>query len=97
MYSLLKSRLPSSQKVTFPVNALLLKGSVGPLTWLCEQFDASLTIWQNDPQSSVDLKELVYIRMKLPKNKVYYDLQEETMTKFIEIADDQKTLTEGEC
>ncbi|XP_067949751.1 uncharacterized protein [Watersipora subatra] len=92
MYKLLKPRIVSSQSITFPVNAALLRGSIIPLKWLCEQFDSSLTIWQS--QAHVEISELVYARIKFPKNKIYYDLQEETMAKFIAVANDNRTLKE---
>ena len=94
MYNALKPNIPASQRVTFPINASLLKGSIAPLKWLCEQFDASLTIWQSEPEAPVDISELVYARFKFPHNRIYYDLPRETMDKFTRVADDNTSLTD---
>lgn len=95
MYSILKSYITRAQSLTFPVNAALLEGSVVPLKWLCEQFDASVTLFQSKPEDKVKISELVYIRSKFPKSRVYYDLQPETLRSFKAVADDLDQLTEG--
>lgn len=93
MYQMIRSYLGKGQSLTFPVNAALLHGSVMPLKWLCERFDASITLFQSQPSDEVSLAELVYARSKFPKSRVYYDLQPETLESFRKIADDQDHLT----
>lgn len=83
------------RKITFAVNASLLKNSVIPLKWLCEQFDASLTLWQSKPEHPVDIAELIYIRSMFPKSRIYYDLQPDTMVKFKDVADKTKLISPG--
>ena len=95
MYNILKEYFNRGQSLTFPVNAALLKGSVIPIKWLCEQFDASVTLFQSKPEDEVDISELVYIRSKFPKSRVYYDLQPQTLSNFKSVADDLNQLTEG--
>lgn len=95
MYETLRRYIPRSQKVTFPINASLLKNSAGPLMWLCEQFDCSVTLWQSAADSPVDISELVYARTLFPKNRIYYDLLPQTMSQFIKVADDNSSLTKG--
>lgn len=95
MYHLLKSSVKRSQMITFPVKASLLQDSVPALKWLCEQFDASLTVYQSGETDAVDIPQLVYLRSRLPKTRVYYDLQPNTLNKFVKHADNLELLTAG--
>lgn len=95
MYRVIRSYIGKGQSLTFPVNAALLQGSVIPLKWLCEQFDASVTLFQSHPEHVVQVAELVYIRSKFPKSRVYYDLQPDTLKSFKQVADNLDELSEG--
>ena len=98
MSEVIRRNIPKREgkHLTFPVNASLLKNSIIPLKWLCEQYDASITVWQSQQGAPVDVAELIYLRSKFPKNRVFYDLLPETMSEFVKVADDMKKKTRGE-
>ena len=98
MSEVIRRNIPKKEgkHLTFPVNASLLKNSIIPLKWLCEQYDASITVWQSQQGAPVDVAELIYLRSKFPKNRVFYDLLPETMSEFVKVADDMKKKTRGE-
>lgn len=83
--------------LTFPVNASLLKNSIIPLKWLCEQYDASLTVWQSQAGATVDIPDLIYLRSKIPRNRVFYDLLPETMKEFSEKANSTDLIARGKA
>lgn len=96
MMDAVNTYVKNKQPITFSVSASLLRRSVIPLKWLCEQFDASLTIYHLNPEDYIDFSELVYARYKFPKTNVFYDLPPETLQSFLPIADNLHALSKGE-
>ncbi|NXO02962.1 F151B protein, partial [Rhinopomastus cyanomelas] len=71
-----------SQPVTFPVRAALVPQSMSELCWIMEQSDRySLTVWTGK-EDVYSVEDLLYIREKFDKSRVYYDILEPQNTEF---------------
>ena len=64
------------QPLTFHVRAALAWRSVAQLRWLMEMTGATLTVYAFS-EDGVTLQNLMYIRQKLPKDEVFYDIPQE--------------------
>ncbi|XP_029430106.1 protein FAM151B isoform X2 [Rhinatrema bivittatum] len=73
-----------SQPVTFPVRAALVRQSWSELLWLLQSsVRYSLTIWTGK-DDVYSLEDLLFIREKFDKSRVYFDLLEPRSSEFRE-------------
>ncbi|XP_030048165.1 protein FAM151B isoform X2 [Microcaecilia unicolor] len=71
-----------SQAITFPVRAALVRQSWSELHWLLQGSDKySMTVWTGK-DDVYSLEDLLFIREKFDKNKVYFDLPEPRSSEF---------------
>nr|XP_033782019.1 protein FAM151B [Geotrypetes seraphini] len=71
-----------SQPITFPVRAALLRQSWSELHWLLQRSNKySMTIWTGK-DDAYSLEDLLFIREKFDKNKVFFDLSEPCNSEF---------------
>ncbi|XP_067460966.1 protein FAM151A [Thunnus thynnus] len=88
MYDMIKD-VP--QKVTFPVQALLVRRGWQHISWLLSQSPRfSLTLWQGPDHPNIS--DLLFIRDNTHPARVYYDIYEPTLSEFKEIARQQGRL-----
>ncbi|XP_058890929.1 protein FAM151A isoform X2 [Acipenser ruthenus] len=83
MYKLLKN---VTQKVTFPIRAVMGKNAWPHFKWLLEQSPSySLTLWQgkDDP---VTVEDLLFIRDNSQPDQIYYDIYDPVLSAFKEVA-----------
>ncbi|XP_041125575.1 protein FAM151A isoform X2 [Polyodon spathula] len=83
MYELLKNL---TQKVTFPIRAVMGKNAWPHFKWLLEQSPSySLTLWQgkDDP---VTVEDLLFIRDNSQPDQIYYDIYDPVLSAFKEVA-----------
>ncbi|MGH0154393.1 UNVERIFIED_CONTAM: hypothetical protein FKN15_026877 [Acipenser sinensis] len=83
MYELLKN---VTQKVTFPIRAVMGKNAWPHFKWLLEQSPSySLTLWQgkDDP---VTVEDLLFIRDNSQPYQIYYDIYDPVLSAFKEVA-----------
>ncbi|KAM7098516.1 protein FAM151A [Molossus nigricans] len=75
-----------SQRITFPVRAVMVRAAWPHFSWLLGQSDRySLTLWQgaSDPLS---VDDLLYIRDNCATHQIYYDLFEPVLSQFKQLA-----------
>ncbi|KAK1165217.1 protein FAM151A-like isoform X1 [Acipenser oxyrinchus oxyrinchus] len=83
MYKLLKN---VTQKVTFPIRAVMGKNAWPHFKWLLEQSPSySLMLWQgkDDP---VTVEDLLFIRDNSQPDQIYYDIYDPALSAFKEVA-----------
>lgn len=78
MYDLIETR-NIRQPLTFHVRAALAWRSIAQLRWLMEMTGATLTLYASSGDG-VTLENLRYLRKKLPKDEVFYDIPQELQT-----------------
>ena len=78
MYDLIETR-NIMQPLTFHVRASIAWRSIPQLRWLMEMTGGTLTLFAS-PNDGVTLQNLQYIRSKLPKDEVFYDIPQELET-----------------
>ncbi len=88
MYDLIENR-NIMQPLTFHVRAALAWRSIAQLRWLMEMTGATVTLHAST-DDGVTLKNLQYIRNRLPKDEVFYDIPEE-LQSILEGMRDEKT------
>ena len=72
------------QLVTFPIRANLIGNSMDQIIWLLSLSDLyTLTIWSTNFDEP-NMKELVNLRNKVDKSRIFYDLPPDQQTKFME-------------
>ena len=74
------------QPVTFAVRASFMKHSLPQLQWLMEMFGATLTVFSPE-EDEVPVSDLMYLRQKLHKDQVYFDLPDSLKTQFDTVKD----------
>ena len=76
------------QPITFSARASYLKYSVPQLQWLMEMTGGSLSVYS--PESdSVPVSDLMYVRNKLHKDQVYFDLPDSLRPQFDSVKDQE--------
>ena len=73
-----------SQLVTFPIRAKLIGNSMEQIIWLLGLSDQyTLTIWSTNFDEP-NMKELMSLRNKVDKSRIFYDIPPHQETKFME-------------
>ena len=75
------------QPVSYSVRASLTKQSLPQLRWLMEMTDRSSLTVVAPKGDEIPVMDLIYIRNKLPKNRVLYDLHSELRSQFDPLKD----------
>ncbi|XP_054452646.1 protein FAM151A [Anoplopoma fimbria] len=88
MYNMIQN---ISQKVTFPVHAMLVRSGWQHISWLLSQSPRfSLTLWQGSNHPTIN--DLLFVRENCHPARVYYDIYEPTLSAFKEAARQQGLL-----
>ncbi|XP_051867412.1 protein FAM151A [Pristis pectinata] len=83
MYGLVKGL---SQRITFPVRAVLLKQAWPHFSWLLSQSPRySLTLWQGSIDF-ITVEDLLFFRDNSNVEQIYYDIYEPVLSEFKQIA-----------
>ena len=80
MHNLIEHR-NLNMAITLNVRAVFAKQSSAALKWLMEMTGASLTLFSTRTDR-VPVSDLLYIRRKFPKHKVFYDLSDQLASSF---------------
>ncbi|KAE8291420.1 Protein FAM151A [Larimichthys crocea] len=88
MYDMIKD---VTQKVTFPVHALLVRSGWEHISWLLNQSPRfSLTLWQGSIHPNVS--DLLFVRDNTDPARVYYDIYEPTLSEFKQAVEERGRL-----
>ncbi|XP_041133283.1 protein FAM151A-like [Polyodon spathula] len=83
MYELLKN---VTQKVTFPIQAVMGKNAWPHLKWLLEQSPRyNLMLWQ-EKDDPITVEDLLFIRDNSQPDQIYYDIYDPVLSAFKEMA-----------
>lgn len=95
MYDLVE-KWQLKQPLTFVARASLARHSLPQLKWLTEMTGGSLTIW-SPHEDEVPVNDLLMIRYKFPRHKVFYDVHDSLYMAFQPVRDEAEVrLTEGD-
>lgn len=73
-----------SQRITFPIRANMIGNSMEQIIWLLSLSDQyTLTIWSTNIDKP-NMKELVNLRNKVDKTRIFYDIPSDQENKFME-------------
>ena len=73
-----------SQSVTFPIRANMIGSSMEQIIWLLSLSDQyTLTIWSTNFDEP-NMKELVSLRNKVDKSRIFYDIPHDQKARFVE-------------
>lgn len=80
-----------SQPITFTVRANITRQSMPQLRWLMEMVpDSTLTVVVSPSSSNVvSVEELLYVRHRMPKHAVFYDIPQHLHSHFLSVKDDE--------